>query len=214
MPSLPTPAAGDKVQILIIGFLNEQTCITTFLYDCATATGTTAPNISDVTQKIGDLLWDDALAGMCTICSGDFQNVSYSGQIVAPARSIAVACNPTTTTFGLGAQPAAPSGVAAVITRKGTIANRHNLGRIYIPAIPQTDILSSAVDDASTTWASMAQLANQMTATITVIKGGGTSTFFPILAPKKTFTPVVPIQLCIPRQIIRYQRRRELHVGA
>jgi hypothetical protein len=212
--SLPTPQAGDKIQVNIIGFLNEQTCITTFLYDCATATGTTAPDIQMVTKAIGDLIWDDPVAGMAAFCSSDLRDVAYTGQIVAPVRSIAVTVQPVTNTVGAGAAPAAPSGVAAVITRKGTIANRHNIGRIYLPAVPQSAIISSGIDQTSAAWMAMAQLANQMKATISVPGTGGASTFFPILAPKKTYTPVVPIQLCIPKDIIRYQRRRELHVGA
>lgn len=211
--SLPRPAPGDVLQVNIVGFLNEQTCIMTFLYDCATATGSPTLDIQQVGQAIGDDLWDSAVHGLNTICSSDLENVGYTCQIVHPTRTILVSVAPTANAQGSNATPSAPSGVAAVVSRKGIVANRHNLGRFYIPAISQADIQSSAVLVPSQTDTQITALLPRIVATQTVTVGASSSSFFPILAPKPAYSPVVPVSFATFAHALRYQRRRELQRG-
>lgn len=208
------PQVGDLLEFRLIYVLNGQTCMNVFHYSVSTRTpGAGGPDVQDCANIMVTLLWDDPILGLSTFISADVNSISCTCQVVHPVRSQAAVAPAVLAPVGLGATPAAPSGVCVTVQRKGTMAGRHNQGRAYIGGIVQADISGSALVPASPTQNGFASWTPQLLTDQHVTLTGITLTFTPCLVPLPAGTPVVPLTISGWDDVIRYQRRRELRVG-
>lgn len=196
------------VMVSCEGKLFGQQVINTFAY--RKTDPTTNP---DGKQTITDLL--AALTGPGTLVQEWANCMSISvvdlvvtGQMIAPARYTKVFAAGVPASGAVGDEALTPN-TAVVITRRGELANRRNLGNIHVPGVPFSYQSEGEVTEVA--FAQYAELAGKMTEIIN-------------LADDQQFTPVIfnreqpslspPAVSTIVQRTIRVMDRRTVGRGA
>jgi len=197
----------ESVVEVIMGARNfdQQTVLNTFHY----MNGVT---IADGDAALGELLQDFEVMVFnfyATLMSSEVLELFTRAQWVWPTRYRARE-RVNGFTEGQGGAPATPSGVSMVVRRFAEIAGKQYSGRIYVPGLASADVVDSQLADAFIT-ANKADLEGTMTAELNTVTYGQ---FFPVIwhggAPQFDDKRVRGAFL---DPIVRYQRRREVHVG-
>lgn len=207
----PPIQPNDKIECKLITLLNSQTCINTFHYLVpSTYVLNAALGVDDLCEPFANLVWSPvADNGIQSVVSSDVHAVAVTAQVIAPTRTLLVPFD-LSPQLGEGAAPAAASGVAVVMRRRGADGNRHNFGRIYVAGIPNTDVSESQIlAGAVTNWSAAAQTLNSP---LVVTKGGTTLTANPCMLSKPALNPTLVVFSTVDT-VLRYQRRREVGRG-
>lgn len=210
---MAVPVAGEKILVTLVGELFGQTTMNTFWYEITDA-GSSASN-----QNIQNRLLDglSVIAGLfdkATTCMPDnWEGKEVWAQTIYPTRFAK-----TIRTFAVPGsdQAATTANVAAVIVRRGNLANRHNVGTVHIPissAISSVDngliVIPSALNTA------LGLLSQVMLDQITAGTGVGDSEFSPVLVDT-TFPGAgnsVLITNTSVKRTVRVMRRRTVGLG-
>lgn len=140
MPYLLVPDA--IVQVTFEGIHDGQQTITTLNYKNVN----TSPVI-DGRLQVASLLDNITAAGglydlYCLCLSQDVQNIRIYGQVITPTRYAYVQ---GTNAGGNGSipGPCMPANTAQVVTRRGDIADHHNISDLHLPGVPIASVLDS-----------------------------------------------------------------------
>lgn len=210
MPDFPMHQ-GDIIQVNIVGHLFDQLTINTFHYKVEVNDTAVAYDVADVPPVFESTVWDPAGGGLASCLSDNLVEVTLVAQNIHPARYRAVPFVPTHDTGLLPGSSNSP-GTSIVIRRFGALAGKKNQGRIYLPAIPDSSLNSGEI-----TGVARPAFATAGPLTVAVLEIAPPPDFVrlvPILWSPARPTESVTLVGSIVDSVVRYQRRRELRVGA
>lgn len=200
-------AIGDVMLLSFSGSWHGQRVLNTFYYAITGIVG--AP-----TNAAFQAAFDTAIsaggnlqAKFLACCPVSYTLTERWIQTVAPLRlvkTINASGSP-----GSSAAPSTTANLAAVITRKGGVANRHNIGSLHVP-YGNADFGMANGIIGGVQKVAMDALAAQMTQVVTV---GGLGTVTPVLWFKPSILNVAPIIQANTQTTVRVMRRRTVGVG-
>jgi hypothetical protein len=203
---------GDILQFNIVGDLHEQTTITTFHYQVSAFDNTAIYDLGGALPVFSDEVWAGlAGGGMADCCSHELSGVLVVGQNIYPTRYRAFPYQPAATS-GTVATACNSTGVSVVVKRVGREAKKSNQGRVYIPGIPDASCLAGELAPAA-----RAPFGTFSTELLTVLEVQPPPDYVhlqPVLFNASDPTHPVAIVGSTVTTTLRYQRRRELRVGA
>lgn len=213
-----TATLGQIYNVVFVGRMFNQTLNNTLGYQITQITG------SPTTQTVSDALAADIGVGaglqakFLACCPPSYTLVSVNIQVVAPLRLVGnryVVSAPGTFTAD-----ATTANLAAVMTRRGDVANRKNISSFHIPyANEDPDMSNGGVSD---------NMFTQMLALAPLLKqnrAGGGSTILstviinrpkripPAPTPPLTIADTTPITIVTGQTTVRVMRRRTVGVG-
>lgn len=154
--------------------------------------------------------FDDDMAGPLANCQTDaVTNLILEAQVIWPTRYMYEQRSPTQTT-GTLESPTDPSGVAAVVRRRGQLANRQNMGRIYIAGIPSDATVASMLTN-TYVFTSLQNVVDAMTQPLVGTTPAGT--YVPVIYGGSSEGLAAVVVQSTYDQVVRYQRRREVGRG-
>jgi len=199
--------AGDVLQVTLVGDSAGQQILNTFHYGMATVTGTPtqAAVATEVTAKLqaaGELV--DKFLG----CMPPEYNLDYMWvQFVLDTRyqkSVFSIGSP-----GTSPQHASTANLAAVITRRGPVANKRNLGSLHL-LYPNKDTGVANGDVSAAQLTAMDLLASKVILTYALATLGSIA---PILIHGTSKLNAIPITSAFSQITLRTMRRRTVGVG-
>lgn len=209
----PEVARNDWVEVNLVGRYHGQVCITTHLYlhSGESQAGMTL-DLEQVADEFLLVFWTDPAPRYRDKLSSAYTLTAVTAQIISPVRSILWPAAPQAADApGLVAGASLPSGVAAVVRRRGNIGDRHNYGRVYLPGLSVTYVLDSQLTQLGK---DALQVVADAMATDQLVPGtGGNAIFQPHILNKANIPASRIVTHGQVDPIVRYQRRREVGVG-
>lgn len=207
---MPYPLTGPQLfEVQIVGTLHQQTTRNVFHY-----AKTDSSSLTDGDSEVGALLTsfkNTVFTFFQAVTSQEWSLKWLQGQIVKPSRYVPKYMQ-VVPASGLVTGECLPSGCSVIIATASEYAGRAHQGRKYIPGIPVAWELNSTINPVNMTGYSA--LATQMKEQLT----GTTTAWSPWIGLKPSSLDSVYnngyiIRTTLAKQIIRYQRRREVAVG-
>lgn len=211
--TFPVISLGDIILHTLVGRLNNQTTMTTFLYELL---GTTlpAPTIDtacstfDAALEAAGNLHSKYRAAMPTNWTG----IARWTQVISPTRYIKFVTADTRVGTGLGI--ADSSNIAAVYERRAGLSGRPYVGTVHLPC----PTVAASLDSGNLTNAQ--KIVTQDVATqnsFDVITTGG-QTWTPVLFRRPKLIPPTPARItlihdCFVQNTVRVMRRRTVGRG-
>lgn len=198
---------GDIIQVTFLGLWHSQQVQNTFRYQVFGLVG--SPTVTTVAAQLEALLTSvgNLEQLFLALCPPQYALSGIRIQTIVPTRVAAsVFTSASVGTFGFGSSTA---NLAGVITRRGALANKHNVGSIHVP-YPNLDtgITNGKV---STGWVTAGlSLAGFMVTNLTV--SGGTQ-MAPVLSWGKAIINTTQIDDAFVQATLRTMRRRTVGVG-
>jgi len=205
----PLIQPADVLLGILSGTLAGQRWILTFHY-CVDDDADEIP-LEKYTDPFKIATWDvGALPGIKSLMSHESRLDTVTVQRVWPVRSIAWPFDFSGEDGDVGTGSLPPTN-AAVMRRKGLTANRHNLGRIYIPGIPAANVVAGkitagALPDFNDTKVVLATALD-------VADGSNHATARAVLCAQNAPQTHVDIVVTQVDPVLRVQRRREVGRG-
>lgn len=209
----PDVFVNDWIEVNLVGRYHSQTCITTHHYKFVSkddeAGALTLEDIGD--QFIIDF-WTGAFPNYRTAMSVNYALTAVTAQVVSPVRSIMwPTAPPAGSAAGGTAGSSLPSGVAAVLRRRGNIGDRHNYGRVYVPGLPVSYVVDSKLTQLAKD--ALQPVVDLITRDQTVPMNVGTALLRPYVFNKLVPNNSRVVTHGMVDDVVRYQRRREVGVG-
>lgn len=205
----PLAITGDVFQYTFVGLWHGQIVLNTFRYTLTSTTGApTTVNITSgwvtKTTSAGQLV-----PTFMAACPPQYALTAIWGQRIAPTRVAKDVY--LQAIFGGNIEPSNSANLAAVLQRRGALANKHNVGSLHVPypnlntlaANGQLDVAYKALITAIGSFV----VANVTDAAVNVSE--------PVLFPNKTLdvTKVIPITQATAQGTIRTMRSRTVGHG-
>lgn len=200
-------APGDVILTSFNGLWHGQKVLSTFYWGINTVTGAPS-NAAFIAALDAQLLSGGNLVLKFLPCAPpQYTLVERWHQFVAPLRTQKVIV--TSGLAGTGATASTTANVANVITRRGDLANKHNVGSLHVPASNANVGYANGLIGAAQQ-ALLQTLATQMLAPVVM---AGVGSVLPILWFKPSILNATPITSTTVQQTIRVMRRRTVGVG-
>jgi len=203
-------SVGDIVAVSFMGTINAQRTVSTLHFRAAdasgTATATLMQNLITLVRAGGgggntlETTFLNCCAQNFTLDSIRAQKIStvrakFEQQLRAVPGNVAVDCDITN--------------VSGVITKQGALANRHNIGSMHMPAVPNG--YASAGDCSGTYLTLLNAWAAKFTDVQTV--AADTVNYFPVIFNKTIPADSAFISSAFPQTSLRVMRRRTVGLG-
>jgi len=200
-------AVGDVLLVTFDGLWHNQRTMTTFHYGVGSLIGTPtylqfATDMKTAFNTAGGLI-----PTFLACCPPDYFLNNMWVQTIAPTRVVKTILSIATS--GQNASDSNTANLSSVVTRRGALANRKNIGSVHIP-YPNLDADGSNGTISAAHLALMEVFAVQVRRTVTM---SGTGSVTPVLFNGPTFTDVSPIESTISQLTVRTMRRRTVGRG-
>jgi len=208
---MPVIDAADIIQVTINGDLVGQQCLSVLHYAVTTVSGAPQEQLDVFTAL--DTYWRGAgklfaTYGACTPTDWSSQTRRY--QAIQPVRRVAAVISTGITGGALGA--AGTANVAGVVTKKGDLGLRKDIGSVHIPGPPPGDNAANGLWGAPQRTL-LAAFGVQLIASATVAVGGVNYTVSPVIYHRDQPLNPTPITAFANQSTVRVVRRRTVGVG-
>jgi hypothetical protein len=210
---MSTIITGDIIAVTAEFFNNGQQNLNTFHYRYDLLSGgsmTTAEAFTGLSARLNgvDNLFDSYAACLCN----DITNIKWYMQVIY---SIRFTKSAVLNDYDVGQNDEAPlpQNLAAVITMRGGIANRHNIGNKHIGSVPAAWVQFGAIlETGLINYRNLASIAAAKVSNIAV----GTKEFeaTPVIYRRAAPQLSAEIETWVAQDTIRVMRRRTLRVGS
>lgn len=140
-------AAGSIMAVSAVGTMNGQETITTVHYRYANLTGTIPDGRAAIMTVLAAIRLPDGWFSKYLDCmSSTVKNVQLYGQWITNTR-YAYATDGEPALDGDIAGDAMPQNVAMVVTRRGDLADRHNISTLHLPGVPLDFVVNGNLTD-------------------------------------------------------------------
>jgi len=204
-------AIGNLFLVTLRGVVFDQRIMNTFFYRCSAVSGN-IPIDEAQSAFLATTQWADLVDSFHACCPDQYTADNTWLQTIHPGRYVKYQSPQT----GSGtAGDCHTANLAAVITRQGNEADRHNNGSLHIVA-PDADVLKVTGGALTQTYLDLLQLlADEMLTNVSILVGVNTATFEPSLAykqPSGVFAMRTLFQ-AYPQNTARVMRRRTVGLG-
>lgn len=198
---------NDLIEIVIKGRLHGQTTRNVFHYRYTPA-GPTPDGAAELAVALDEFV-DLVVTSLIAFASVEWHCISATIQKVKPTRYQVI--EQVVNLDGTAGVNSLPSGASAVVSIRAILADRNSQGRKFFPAIPVEFEEDSILNEDGMT--SLGAIAGNMLSSL--------NTNDPDALVPTTLTPTSGVAIsavydvlgATPREVIRYQRRREVGVG-
>lgn len=201
------PAPGDVLLVSFDGTWHGQKILNTFYYGISTLIGapTTAAYIAAFDTAINTA--GNLRPRFLAACPPQYTMNNTWYQFVTPVRlrkQVYAVAAP-----GTFIQMSSTANLAATITRRGDVANKHNIGSLHVP----TSNLDPGMASGILSVAVISALNNLVTSMLAPVTVGAFGSAIPILWYKPLAANATPITNATVQQTVRVMRRRTVGVG-
>lgn len=202
-------AAGDRVDVTIIGSFLGQRCMSKFCYGLSSVTGINSQSLFFNALHVQILAANKLLDKFLACCVIDYVALQVWYQVISPARYAQYKKTLTGKVGGFEGNALTPN-LAGVITRRGDLGNRKNVSSLHVPigttdTCMQDGVLTTNLEEA------LDALGDQMLAPI--VTTSVVTTLDPVINNGIGATDFTPITDVFAQPTVRTMRRRNVGQG-